>query len=41
MTAKLLSRRVLSIAVAALVLGSGVVVGKTYLVSAALAACPG
>jgi hypothetical protein len=40
MTAKLLSRRMLSIAVAAVVLGGGALVAKTYLVTAALAACP-
>jgi hypothetical protein len=41
MTAKLLSRRVLSLAVTAMILGGGLVVAKTHLIGVALAQCAG
>lgn len=39
MTAKLLSRRVLSLAVTAMILGGGLIVAKAHLIGVALA-CP-
>jgi hypothetical protein len=40
MFAKLLSRRVLSLAVAAMALGGGAILAKSHLIGVALAACP-